>query len=186
MQNWLSRTIFWIAYFACHLLFRIAIFTCHLLFQIAIFTCHLLFRIAIFTCHLLFRIAIFTCHLLFRIATFACLTSGRNFSFCLIVWLSKIQLGQQICLWTQQNEYFTKFCSYHTNTLVIFGLKYIVHPTLSCIRQHISFITENILFYPTAQSFHGFCSILPTLYYRDKALVLPIWTICTKYLLNTY
>ena len=66
----------------------------------------LLFRIAHFACHLLFLIAIFTCHLLFRIATFACLTSARNFSFCLIVGLSKIQLGQQICLWTQQNQYF--------------------------------------------------------------------------------
>ena len=32
------------------------------------------------------------------LSTFMCLTSARNFSFCLIVGLSKTQLGQQICL----------------------------------------------------------------------------------------
>ena len=65
-----------------------------------------MFQIDIFVCHLLFQIPSFMSHLSFQIATFTCLTSASNFSFCLIVGLSKIQLGQQICLWTQQNKYF--------------------------------------------------------------------------------
>ena len=86
------------------LLFRIASFVCHPIFRIASFACHLLFRIASFACHLLFQIASFACHLLLQMATFTCLTSARNFCFCLIVGLSKIQLGLQIYLCTQQDE----------------------------------------------------------------------------------
>ena len=75
-ENWLSGTVILMAYFVCHLLFRIAIFMCHLLF----------------------RIATFTCHLLFRIANYTRLASVRNFSFGLVLGLSKIQLGKQMCL----------------------------------------------------------------------------------------